>query len=108
MSNFKKDPQIFKGLYGEDVLVYLEPRASKEMMGDSGLLGDYYWNGGSRSNVLFEGLEEAIETGVHEIEHGNYAHPEEEHRLKENSPGFSDSRNYRKLRRLFEYGFCKN
>lgn len=106
--NITTDPNIFWDQYGNPRLVYLEIRGSKEMMGMPGLLGMFYWNGGSRGDALEDGdLEETVSTMVHEIEHGNYAHSETQHRLMESNSGFSDPRNYRKARMLL-YGISMN
>jgi hypothetical protein len=105
MPTVENDPLIFRDQYGNPRLIYLDFHPDKQSMGDPGLLGQLYWYGGSKCDVVTNGgEEETIGVGVHEIVHDFYAHSETEHRLKENSPGFSDLRNYEKIRRLYEFG----
>jgi hypothetical protein len=98
----EKDPNIFFDQYGNPRLVYVNFHGDRSSMGDPGLLGQYYWNGGSKADVLGEDLSDAVSVGIHEVEHGHYAHSETEHRFMESGSGFSDSRNYSKLRDLYE------
>jgi hypothetical protein len=98
---FENDPHIFFDQYGNLKLVYLDFHGDQMSMGDPDLLGQFYFGGGSKSDVLGLELGEAVRVGIHEIEHGNYAHSEETHRLMESNHGFSDYRNYSKLSKLF-------
>ena len=97
----EKDPNLFFGLYDSPILVYLE-FGDKQAMGDPDLLGFYNFSEGSKSRVLLESIDEAVNVGIHEIYHAMFAHTETQHRYMESTGTFNDPRNYRKINRLID------
>jgi len=100
----EKDPNLFFGLYDNPVLVYLE-FGDKQAMGDPNLLGFYNFSEGSKSMVLLESIDEAVNVGMHEVYHAMFAHTETQHQYMESHGTFNDSRNYRKIRSLIDNSY---
>ncbi|MBI2507909.1 hypothetical protein HYV89_03050 [Candidatus Woesearchaeota archaeon] len=97
----EKDPNLFFGLYDVPVLIYLE-FGDRQAMGDPNLLGFYNFSEGSKSRVLLETIDEAVNVGLHEVYHAMFAHSETQHRYMESQGAFNDPRNYRKIRSLID------